>query len=167
MDAFRKAADNFAAYGHALLLLVRRETNKGLAYYNNQTNWRRWRMWVIGSYALAAAATALAALPARNFIHAHILLYEIAEPHSLQVFVRNDAQAAWHNIKITLDGRYQYELPKLDATEHLQLTLDRFARTDGNGLSTRPPLNMRPQRLKVSCDEGAYEETRPQVQQMN
>ena len=118
----------------------------------------RYRAYAFGSYGLLVAASLLAQLYNPDPLHAHVRVQAVPLPALTQIFVRNDSQHVWRNVKLTLNGIYGYEKGMLKPDEHLLLPVNRFAVYDAAGKATYAPKTVPPQQLRIECDQGSVEQ---------
>jgi hypothetical protein len=117
----------------------------------------RWRAYALGSYGLVVVATLLAQLYRENPLDAHVRVQRVDLPALTQIFIRNDSDAPWRRVKVTLNGIYAYEKNELASHDHILLPVNRFAVYEVSGKPTYAPKNVALQTLRIDTDRGSYE----------
>lgn len=150
-----------AEAGRRLLDLVRSQAHKRIGDYQRQTNWTRWRLWVVVAYTLVAIPSLATLLPERNPLDAYLRIKKV-DLHAARVdepffvFLRNDSQEPWKNVRVTLNRKYVYERVELKAGDAISIELDRFLKNGAppTAKDSRPPANVHPEQIVVSSDAG-------------
>lgn len=117
----------------------------------------RWRAYALGSYGLIVAATLTGQLYTDNVLGAHVRVQRVDVPAMTQIFVRNDSGKAWRNVRLTLNGIYEYRTDEVDAGGHVMLPVNKFAIRDQVGKPTWAPRNLEPRALLIETAAGRYE----------
>jgi hypothetical protein len=112
----------------------------------------------LGSYGLIVAATLGGQLYTDNVLGAYVRVQRVDVPAMTQIFVRNDSSKPWQNVRITLNGIYEYRTEQVVPGGHVMLPVNKFAiRDPSSGKSTYAPRNMDPKSLQVITLAGNYE----------
>jgi hypothetical protein len=78
-------------------------------------------------------------------------------PAMTQIFLRNDSGSAWRDVRLTLNGIYEYNTDVVVSGGHVMLTVNKFAIRDPQGKPTWAPRNLEPKTLLVETTAGRYE----------
>jgi hypothetical protein len=128
-----------------------------LADFRARPEHSRWRAYALVSYGLVVAATLAGQLYTDNVLGAYIRVQRVDLPAMTQIFVRNDSGKPWHDVRITLNGIYQYRTQEVVPGGHVMLPVNKFAIRDPLGKPTFAPRNIAPKTLMVATAVGRYE----------
>jgi hypothetical protein len=128
-----------------------------LADFRARPEHSRWRAYALGSYFLIIAATLAGQLYTDNVLGAYVRVQRVDLPAMTQIFVRNDSGKPWHNVRLTLNGIYEYRTEEVGPGGHVMLTVNKFAIRDQGGRPTYAPRNLEPKTLLVDTLAGRYE----------
>ena len=128
-----------------------------LADFRARPEHSRWRAYALGSYFLIVAATLAGQLYTDNVLGAYVRVQHVDLPAMTQIFVRNDSGKSWRNVRLTLNGIYQYRTEEVGPGGHVMLTVNKFAIRDQLGKPTYAPRNLEPKTLLVDTLAGRYE----------
>ena len=129
-----------------------------LADFRARPEHSRWRAYALLSYGLIVAATLAGQLWTDNVLGAYIRVQRVDLPAITQIFVRNDSPKSWRDVKIVLNGIYDYRAEEVSPGGHLMLQINKFAIRDPVGKALRyAPKNLSPQTLLVATAGGRYE----------
>lgn len=117
----------------------------------------RWRAYALGSYGAIVAATLAGQLYTDNVLNAYVRVQRVELPAMTQIFVRNDSGSSWRDVRLTLNGIYEYRADEVAAGGHVMLTVNKFAIRDPQGKATWAPRNLEPKTLLVDTAGGRYE----------
>jgi hypothetical protein len=119
----------------------------------------RWRAYALGSYGLIVAATLGGQLYNDNVLGAYVRVQRVDVPAMTQIFVRNDSPKPWRDVRLTLNGIYEYRTEQVVPGGHVMLPVNKFAiRGQEGGKPTYAPRNIDPKRLLVDTLAGRYEQ---------
>lgn len=140
---------------------VRTRSEAAYADFQKRRKHTRYRAYALGSYSLIAAATLLFQLYDHNSIAAYVRVERVDFPRSASaVFIRNDSQHRWSNVKVTLNGLWLYERPQIEPGDIVLVRVDRFAQVEPRtGKMQFPPPETVARRLRIECDAGRFEST--------
>jgi hypothetical protein len=136
---------------------ARSRGEKALDTFAQQPIYTRQRVYAFGSYGAAAALTLAAQLWEPNSLQAYVKVEPVALPEATVIFVRNDSAKLWKDVKVTLNGRYNYQRMDLPPTRYIALPVDRFATFDANGKATYAAKETVPRLISVDCEQGHFE----------
>lgn len=128
-----------------------------LADFRARPEHSRWRAYALFFYGAIVAATLAAQLYTDNVLSAYVRVQRVELPQMTQIFVRNDSSKAWRDVRITLNGIYQYRTDEVTPGGHVMLPVNKFAIRDQLGKSTYAPRNIAPKTLAVDTLAGRYE----------
>jgi hypothetical protein len=128
-----------------------------LADFRARPEHSRWRAYALGSYFLIVAATLAGQLYTDNVLGAYVRVQHVDLPAMTQIFVRNDSGKSWRNVRLTLNGIYEYRTEEVGPGGHVMLTVNKFAIRDQGGKPTYAPRNLEPKTLLVDTLAGRYE----------
>ncbi|MGZ6126397.1 MAG: hypothetical protein ACXWLR_15620 [Myxococcales bacterium] len=117
----------------------------------------RWRAYALGSYGAIVAATLAGQLYTDNVLSAYVRVQRVELPAVTQIFVRNDSGKSWRDVRLTLNGIYEYRTEEVGAGGHLMLQVTKFAIRDPVGKPTYAPKSLEPKTLLVDAAAGHYE----------
>jgi hypothetical protein len=106
---------------------------------------------------MVVAATLAAQLYTDNVLGAYVRVQRVELPAMTQIFVRNDSGKAWHNVRLTLNGIYEYHADAVVPGGHVMLPVYKFAIRDPSGKPSWAPRNLEPKTLLVDTATGRYE----------
>lgn len=136
---------------------VRERGGAAVTDLRNQPQHARWRIYALGSYGLLVAGTLAAQLYKENKIDAYVRVQRVDLPAVTQIFVRNDSELPWKDVRLTLNGIYAFEASELRPGRPLMLQVSRFSVPDSNGRMTYAPKTIVPQQLSIDCDRGHFD----------
>ena len=137
---------------------VATRSGKALADFRARPEHSRWRAYALLMYGLILAATLAGQLYTDNVLGAYIRVQRVELPSITQIFVRNDSEKSWRDVKIVLNGIYDYRAEELGPGGHLMLQINKFAIRDPVGKALRyAPKTLTPQTLMVAAAGGRYE----------
>jgi len=137
---------------------VATRSGKALADFRARPEHSRWRAYALLMYGLIVAATLAGQLYTDNVLGAYIRVQRVELPSITQIFVRNDSEKSWRDVKIVLNGIYDYRAEELGPGGHLMLQINKFAIRDPVGKALRyAPKTLTPQTLMVATAGGRYE----------
>lgn len=158
------AARGLSAAASALIALtgkafgeVRERGTSAYGEFQARPEHARYRAYAFGSYGLLVVVTLLAQLYSTNALGVYVRVQKVDLPNVTEVFIRNDSQKPWKNVKVTLNGIYGYQILELKPGAHILLPVTRFAVFDGSGHPTYPPRNVPAKELAIDCDSGHSE----------
>jgi hypothetical protein len=158
------AGNALSAFAGALIQLTgklygqaRERGGAAVADFHARPEHSRWRAYAMGSYGVLIAATLAAQLYTENKLGVVVRIEHVDMPRLTQVFIRNDSEETWRNVKITLNGMYTYEKQQVVPGDHVLLPVDRFALFDTKGHATYPPKTTEPQSLSIQTRDGRWE----------
>ena len=129
-----------------------------LADFRARPEHSRWRAYALVSYGLVVGATFAGQLYTDNVLSAYVRVQRVDLPAMTQIFVRNDSPKSWREVKIVLNGIYDYRAEEVVPGGHLMLQVNKFAIRDPVGKAMRyAPKNLSPQTLLVATAAGRYE----------
>lgn len=128
-----------------------------LAEFRARPEHSRWRAYALGSYGLVVAATLAGQLYTDNVLGAYVRVQRVELPAMTQIFVRNDSGKAWRNVRLTLNGIYEYRTDEVGAGGHVMLPVNKFAIRSQGEKPTYAPRNVEPRTLSVDTAAGRYE----------
>lgn len=129
-----------------------------IAEFRARPEHSRWRAYALGSYGAIVAATLVGQLYTDNVLSAYVRVQRVDLPAMTQIFVRNDSGRSWRNVRLVLNGIYDYRTDELGPGGHVMLTVNRFAiRDPQGGKPTYAPRNIEPRTLIVDTSAGRYE----------
>jgi hypothetical protein len=117
----------------------------------------RYRAYALGTYAAIVAVTLAGQFYTSNALRAYVRIQHVDIPETVEVFVRNDSDQAWTNVKLQLNGIYGFERKIVPPREYIQIKVDAFAIFDSRGKVTKAPRNVRIEKLVVDTDQGRYD----------
>jgi hypothetical protein len=117
----------------------------------------RWRAYALGSYGLVVAATLGGQLYTDNVLGAYVRVQRVDVPAMTQIFVRNDSARPWRDVRLTLNGIYEYRTEQVVPGGHVMLPVNKFAIPAQGGRPTYAPRNIDPKSLLVDTLAGRYE----------
>jgi hypothetical protein len=130
---------------------------KALTQFSQQPEFTRQRVYAFGSYGAIVALTLAAQLWEPNSLQAYVKVEPVALPEATVIFVRNDSNHDWQNVKVTLNGRYAYYRPEVPASRYISLPVDRFGIFDPNGKASYAAKETVPRLITVECNQGRFE----------
>jgi len=136
---------------------VATRSGNALADFRARPEHSRWRAYALGSYGLIVAATLVGQLYTDNMLGAYVRVQRVEVPAMTQIFVRNDSPKSWHNVRLTLNGIYQFRTEEVGPGGHVMLPVNKFAIRDQAGRATYAPRSMAPKTLLVDTLAGRYE----------
>ncbi|TMA41931.1 MAG: hypothetical protein E6J82_10845 [Deltaproteobacteria bacterium] len=136
---------------------VATRSGNALADFRARPEHSRWRAYALGSYGLIVAATLVGQLYTDNVLGAYVRVQRVEVPAMTQIFVRNDSPKSWHNVRLTLNGIYQFRTEEVGPGGHVMLPVNKFAIRDQAGRATYAPRSMAPKTLLVDTLAGRYE----------
>lgn len=137
---------------------VASRSGKALSDFRARPEHSRWRAYALLMYGLIVAATLVGQLYTDNVLSAYIRVQRVDLPSITQIFVRNDSDKSWRDVKIVLNGIYDYRAEELAPGGHLMLQINKFAIRDPVGKALRyAPKTLAPQTLMVATAGGRYE----------
>jgi hypothetical protein len=128
-----------------------------LADFRARPEHSRWRAYALGSYGLIVAATLAGQLYTDNVLSAYVRVQRVELPAMTQIFVRNDSGRSWRNVRLTLNGIYEYRAEEVESGGYVMLPVNKFAIRDQLGKPTYAPRNVEPKTLLVDTAGGRYE----------
>jgi len=128
-----------------------------LADFRARPEHSRWRVYALFCYGAIVAATLAGQLYTDNVLSAYVRVQRVELPAMTQIFVRNDSDRAWRDVRITLNGIYQYRTDVVVSGGHVMLPVSKFAIRDQQGKPTFAPRNTEPKNLLVATAAGTYE----------
>jgi hypothetical protein len=128
-----------------------------LADFRARPEHSRWRAYALFFYGAIVAATLTAQLYTDNVLSAYVRVQRVELPQMTQIFVRNDSPKPWRDVRITLNGIYQYHADEVVSGGHVMLPVNKFAIRDQLGKPTFAPRNIAPKTLLVDTSAGRYE----------
>jgi hypothetical protein len=129
-----------------------------LAGFRARPEHSRWRAYALVSYGLVVAATFTGQLYTDNVLTAYVRVQRVDLPAITQIFVRNDSGKPWRDVKIVLNGIYDYRAEEVVPGGHIMLQVSKFAIRDPVGKAMRyAPKTLAPQTLLVATSAGRYE----------
>ncbi len=128
-----------------------------LAEFRARPEHSRWRAYALGSYGLIVAATLAGQLYTDNVLGAYVRVQRVELPAMTQIFVRNDSGKAWRNVRLTLNGIYEYWTDEVGPGGHVMLPVNRFSIRNEGGKPTYAPRNVEPKTLLVDTSGGRYQ----------
>lgn len=135
---------------------------KAYEEFQRRARHARYRVYALGTYGLIVAATLAAQLYTQNPLGAYVRVEELEVPRITNIFLRNDSSKPWNNLKLTLNGIYGYEKPRLGPGDFVLLRVDRFALLEANtGKLKFAPANITARHLALDCDRGHWEKELP------
>jgi hypothetical protein len=128
-----------------------------LAGFRARPEHSRWRAYALFFYGAIVAATLAGQLYTDNVLSAYVRVQRVDLPQMTQIFVRNDSSKPWRDVRITLNGIYQYRTDVVVSGGHVMLPVNKFAIRDQLGKPTFAPRNIEPRNLSVDTATGRYE----------
>jgi len=128
-----------------------------LADFRARPEHSRWRAYALISYFMVVAATLAGQLYTDNVLSAYVRVQRVELPAMTQIFVRNDSGKSWRDVRIVLNGIYQYRTDEVIPGGHVMLPVNKFAIRDQLGKPTFAPRNIAPKTLLVDTSGGRYE----------
>lgn len=119
--------------------------------YRKSTRYFKLRAAVIGAWALLSIGTIWLACPSsgpRNGLGAEASLSDTFL--GAQVIVKNDSDAQWRDVTLTLDGGWSLQRRTVRPGDSLSILVSQFRRGD-----EAAPRDLRPRALSIRCSEGA------------
>jgi hypothetical protein len=118
----------------------------------------RWRAYALGCYGAIVAATLAGQLYTDNVLSAYVRVQRVDLPAMTQIFVRNDSGKSWRNVRLMLNGIYEYRADEVGPGGHVMLTVNKFAIRDAQGgKPTYAPRNIELKTLLVDTAAGRYQ----------
>ncbi len=148
-----------ALFGRASVLvfgLVRTRGERALADFQKRDRHSRLRAYAFGAFGLLAAATLLGQLYEANSLGAYVRVEKVDLPKATTVFIRNDSDKPWVGLKVTLNGKYEYERLRLEPYQSFQVRVDRFT-SHGVGSLSFAPVTTEARLIAIECDRGRFE----------
>jgi hypothetical protein len=136
---------------------VATRSGNALAEFRARPEHSRWRAYALGSYGLIVAATFAGQLYTDNVLGAYVRVQRVDVPAMTQIFVRNDSPKSWRNVRLTLNGIYEFRTEEVGPGGHVMLPVNKFAIRDQAGRATYAPRSIAPKRLLVDTVAGRYE----------
>jgi len=136
---------------------VASRSGSAIADFRARPEHSRWRAYALGSYGLVVAATLGAQLYTDNVLGAYVRVQKVDVPAMTQIFVRNDSPRRRQNVRLTLNGIYEYRTEQVEPGGHVMLPVNKFAIRGSSGKATYAPRNMDPKSLLVDTLAGRYE----------
>ena len=124
-------------FGH-----VATRSGNALADFRARPEHSRWRAYALGSYGLIVAATLVGQLYTDNVLGAYVRVQRVEVPAMTQIFVRNDSPKSWHNVRLTLNGIYEFRTEEVGPGGHVMLPVNKFAIRDQGGRATYAPRSI-------------------------
>src|SRR2546430_15294647 len=115
-----------------------------LADFRARPEHSRWRAYALFFYGAIVAATLAAQLYTDNVLSAYVRVQRVELPQMTQIFVRNDSGKSWRDVRIVLNGIYQYRTDEVIPGGHVMLPVNKFALPDQPGHPTFAPRNIAP-----------------------
>ena len=134
-----------------------RRGGSALADFRARPEHSRWRFYALFFYGAIVAATLSAQMYTDNVLSAYVRVQRVELPQMTQIFVRNDSPKPWKDVRITLNGIYQYRTEEVVSGGHVMLPVNKFAIRDQAGKPTYAPRNIAPKTLLVDTSAGRYE----------
>ena len=107
---------------------------------------------------MIVAATLGGQLYTDNVLGAYVRVQRVDVPAMTQIFVRNDSAKPWREVRLTLNGIYEYRTEQVVPGGHVMLPVNKFAiRAQEGGKPTYAPRNIDPKSLLVDTLAGRYE----------
>jgi hypothetical protein len=128
-----------------------------LADFRARPEHSRWRAYALVSYGLIVAATLTGQLYTDNVLSAYVRVQRVELPAMTQIFVRNDSGKSWRDVRITINGIYDYRTDEVVPGGHVMLPVNKFAIRDQQGKPTFAPRSITPRTLSVDTAAGRYE----------
>jgi len=128
-----------------------------LADFRARPEHARWRAYALLCYGAIVAATLAGQLYTDNVLSAYVRVQRVELPAMTQIFVRNDSSKPWRDVRIILNGIYQYRTEEVAAGGHVMLPVNKFAIRDQVGKPSYAPRNVEPKFLLVDTAAGRYE----------
>jgi hypothetical protein len=128
-----------------------------LADFRARPEHSRWRAYALGSYFAIVAATLAGQLYTDNVLSAYVRVQRVELPAMTQIFVRNDSGKSWRDVRLTLNGIYEFRTDEVGPGGHVMLPVNKFAIHDPQGKPTYAPRNIEPRTLLVDTAHGRYE----------
>ena len=128
-----------------------------LADFRARPEHSRWRAYALGCYGMIVAATFAGQLYTDNVLGAYVRVQRVELPAMTQIFVRNDSGKAWRNVRLTLNGIYEYGTDEVGPGGHVMLPVNRFAIRNQGEKPTYAPRNIEPRTLLVDTAAGRYQ----------
>jgi hypothetical protein len=136
---------------------VKSRGGSAIAGFRSRPEHSRWRAYALGSYGVIVAATLAGQLYTDNVLNAYVRVQRVELPAMTQIFVRNDSGTSWRNVRLILNGIYEYRTEEVPAGGHVMLPVSKFAIHDQLGKPTWAPRNIDPKMLLVDTAAGRYE----------
>lgn len=136
---------------------VASRSGNALADFRARPEHSRWRAYALISYFMVVAATLAGQLYTDNVLSAYVRVQRVELPAMTQIFVRNDSGKSWRDVRIVLNGIYQYRTDEVISGGHVMLPVNKFAIRDQLGKPTFAPRNIAPKTLLVDTSGGRYE----------
>jgi len=136
---------------------VASRSGSALADFRARPEHSRWRAYALISYFMVVAATLAGQLYTDNVLSAYVRVQRVELPAMTQIFVRNDSGKSWREVRIVLNGVYQYRTDEVIPGGHVMLPVNKFAIRDQLGKPTFAPRNIAPKTLLVDTSGGRYE----------
>ena len=136
---------------------VASRSGNALADFRARPEHSRWRAYALISYFMVVAATLAGQLYTDNVISAYVRVQRVELPAMTQIFVRNDSGKSWRDVRIVLNGIYQYRTDEVVPGGHVMLPVNKFAIRDQLGKPTFAPRSIAPKTLLVDTSGGRYE----------
>ncbi len=138
---------------------VRAKSERAYADFQKKRPHARLRIYAFASYGCIVGLTLLAQTYSPNSLGAYVRVEKVDLPAVTAVFIRNDSPVPWQNVKVTLNGRYGYEVLQLKANDFKLVRVDRFTAI---GVKTAKDLPFAPpdteaRHIAIDCDRGHFE----------
>jgi hypothetical protein len=114
--------------------------------------WQRMRLGIVGGWVLASLLALWIACPSSgpaNSLGADVQVLKDSLLGGQQILVRNDSDAVWTDVTLTLDGSWKNVQRTVRPREQVVLSPGQFERS-----GEAAPRDLRPRTLSIACREG-------------
>jgi hypothetical protein len=139
------------AFGH-----VRTQSERAYADFQKKDRHTRLRAYAFGSYGMIAAATLLSQFYESNSLGAYVRVERVEFPKAVTVFIRNDSDRPWVNLRVTLNGQYEYQRLRLEPHANFQVRVDKFTSIGGDHRAVAP-AGTEAHHLLLTSEQGSFE----------
>ena len=114
--------------------------------------WQRMRLGIVGGWVAASLLALWIACPSSgpgNSLGADVHVLKESLLGGQQILVRNESDAVWTDVTLTLDGTWRNTQRTVRPREQVVLSPDQFQRS-----GEQAPRDLRPRSLSIECREG-------------
>jgi hypothetical protein len=117
----------------------------------------RWRAYALGSYGLIVVATLVFQFYDRNPLGARVEVKHVDLPRSTLIQVRNDSTKPWKNVKLRLNGHWDYTQDLVPSGGILMPDVRDFMFVDEAGVPNHASESLDLRTLHIDSDRGSFD----------